>query len=176
MREFYTAFCDAYYGPERYACMSEYAWTAEDERKHPRGNPKNTGQFSGKPSGPPPLPVKSGPKKPSGNTPKSPNLSQAETLPDEPGRTAMPGLSVKEPDPSHGWQLAHGKTTDPAVVEKMQKRAEKLGYIFDVKKQFPIDSDDTLYVITVFSRKGEKMANPKQFYELDSGMPVLDEY
>jgi hypothetical protein len=155
---------------------SKYAWTAEDERKHPRGNPRNSGQFSGKQSGPPPLPVKSGPKKPTGNTPKMPSGSQAETLPDEPGHTAMPGLSVKEPDQSRGWQLAKGKTTDPAVVEKMQKRAEKLGYIFDVKKQFPVDSDDTLYVITVFSRKGEKMANPKQFYELDSGMPVLDEY
>lgn len=101
-----------------------------------------------------------------------------DTLPDEPAAaptptpnrtpTAMPGLSVKEPDQSRGWKLAEGHTFDEAVVDQMRQRAQRRGYILDVKPMRFADGR-TRHHLTVYHPKGQRMANPREFYAADQG-------
>lgn len=112
-------------------------WTPEEARKHPRGNPANTGQFA---------PKASSDSMPAQDTALGP---------------------VKPSNPKWGWKLAQGYTSDSAVVEKMKRRAAKLGYIAKINPSKFADGT-VRYTITIFSRKGEKMKQPDQFYDMDA--------
>jgi RNA polymerase sigma factor (sigma-70 family) len=99
-----------------------------------------------------------------------PDIPAAAPTPAQPNRTptAMPGLSVREPDQSRGWKLAEGHTFDQAVVDRMQARAKAKGYILDVKPMRFLDGR-TRHHLTVYHPKGQRMANPQEFYAADEG-------
>ena len=94
----------AYYGPERYAAMN--TWTPHPTKT---GKPAWQNPSTGE--------IRYQREMPGGHN------SQADTLPADgqhPTPTAMPGVSVKEPDPERGWLLSKGEVKDPAVVERMK--------------------------------------------------------
>lgn len=87
----------------------------------------------------------------------------------KPARTPLAwlGSTGKPKDPTRSWKLAEGATRDLQVVEKIVRRARAKGYEAEVVPQ-ELASGAFIYQITVYGKKGQRMTNPHEFYELEA--------